>query len=244
LANSSPLKRILLCAALLAATALFTALGVWQLERRAWKMDLIDRVDARIHADAAPAPPPSDWAGLSKAKDEYLRVSIRGTYLNNLETEVEASTADGMGYWVLTPFKSDAGFIVLINRGFVPHASRDPRTREAGQRQGEMNVTGLLRMTEPRGQLWRSNEPPSERWYSRDVAAIVAHRGLSDAAPYFIDADSTPNPGGLPIGGLTVIAFPNNHLVYAITWCGLAILSLGFLIFGGVGSFGRRLRLD
>ncbi|MBW8728093.1 MAG: hypothetical protein JF625_23485, partial [Inquilinus limosus] len=65
-------------------------------------------------------------------------------------------------------------------------------------------------------------------WYSRDVAAIAASRGLTDVAPYFIDADATPNPGGLPIGGLTVIAFPNSHLVYAVTWFGLA----GLLAFG------------
>ena len=40
--------------------------------------------------------------------------------------------------------------------------------------------------------------------------------------PFFIDADATPNPGGLPIGGVTIIDLPNNHLQYALTWYGLA----------------------
>ena len=48
--------------------------------------------------------------------------------------------------------------------------------------------------------------------------------GLSadEVLPFFIDADDAPNPGGLPVGGVTRISFPNDHLQYAITWYGLA----------------------
>jgi surfeit locus 1 family protein len=100
-----------------------------------------------------------------------------------------------------------------------------------GQPRGPVLVTGLLRIGEPHGGFLRRNDPKDGRWYSRDVAAIAAARGLSPrlTAPYFIDADATPNPGGLPVGGLTVIAFPNSHLVYALTWYGLALLvGVGF----------------
>jgi surfeit locus 1 family protein len=92
-------------------------------------------------------------------------------------------------------------------------------------------VTGLLRITEPKGGFLRANDPAAERWYSRDVAAIAAARGLADAAPYFIDADAAPNPGGLPVGGLTIVAFPNSHLVYAITWYGLAVMLAGAVLY-------------
>ena len=92
-------------------------------------------------------------------------------------------------------------------------------------------MTGLLRLTEPKGAFLRSNDPGDDRWYSRDVAAIAAARGLSDVAPYFVDADATPNLGGLPVGSLTVIAFPNNHLVYAITWYGMALMLAGAVIY-------------
>jgi surfeit locus 1 family protein len=91
----------------------------------------------------------------------------------------------------------------------------------------ETTVTGLLRINEPKGTLLRSNVPAEERWYSRDVTAIAAARGLQNVAPYFIDADDTKNPGDLPVGGLTQIVFPNNHLVYAITWYGLAVMTFG-----------------
>ena len=151
----------------------------------------------------------------------------RGRFLDDRETLVQAVTDFGGGYWVLVPFRTDAGFTVLVNRGFVPANLRDPASRRAGEIHGETAVTGLLRMTEPNGAFLRSNDAATDRWYSRDVAAIAAARDLGPVAPYFIDADATPNPGGNPIGGLTVIAFPNNHLVYAITWYGLAALLAG-----------------
>jgi surfeit locus 1 family protein len=93
----------------------------------------------------------------------------------------------------------------------------------SGQITGETSVTGLMRMTEPKGGFLRSNDPANERWYLRDVGEISAKRGLSDAAPYFIDAEANSGTGG-PVGGLTVVSFPNNHLVYALTWFGLAAL--------------------
>jgi surfeit locus 1 family protein len=42
-----------------------------------------------------------------------------------------------------------------------------------------------------------------------------------------IEADATPNPGGWPKGGQTVVDLPNNHLSYAVTWFGLALCLLG-----------------
>ncbi len=230
---------IVLGVATLAVFLGLLALGVWQVERRTWKLDLIARVDQRVAAGAVA--PPSDWDRVDADRDEYRHVRISGRFLNDREAQVTASTAKGGGYWVMTPLQAEDGTVVLVNRGFVPTENRDPATRAAGQVDGPVTVTGLLRITEPKGGFLRSNEPAAERWYSRDVAAIAASRGLTDVAPYFIDADATPNPGGLPIGGLTVIAFPNSHLVYAITWFGLAAL-LAFGVGYAVRSE-RRVRL-
>jgi surfeit locus 1 family protein len=91
-------------------------------------------------------------------------------------------------------------------------------------------ITGLLRPSEPDGRFLRTNQPQAERWYSRDVAAIADRRGLGPVAPFFIDADAAANPGGFPIGGMTVVSFRNAHLVYALTWFGLAALSLFGLV--------------
>lgn len=199
-------------------------LGVWQVERRAWKLDLIARVEARVHASPVAAPGPVDWHTVGP-DDTYRHVRLSGTLLHAKETLVQAVTEEGAGFWVLTPLRRADASLVLVNRGFVPGDHRDPATRQDGQIAGETTVTGLLRLTEPGGAFLRANAPREGRWYSRDVAAIAAAHGLSGVAPYFVDADAIPtNPGGLPVGGLTVIAFPNNHLVYAITWFGMALM--------------------
>ncbi len=212
-------------------------LGTWQVERRAWKLDLIARVDARVHAAPVAAPGPVDWARIGP-DDAYRHVRLSGTFLHARETLVQAVTEAGAGFWVLTPLSRADGTLVLVDRGFVPGDRKDPATRRDGQIAGETAVTGLLRLTEPGGAFLRANAPKDGRWYSRDVAAIAAAQGLSNVAPYFVDADAAPeNPGGLPIGGLTVIAFPNNHLVYAITWFGMALMLAGAV---GYGLRGQR----
>jgi surfeit locus 1 family protein len=220
------------------------ALGTWQVERLSWKLDLIARVDARVHAGPVAAPGPPEWPGITAARDEFRHVTLAGTFLNDRETLVQALTERGGGFWVVTPLRRRDGTIVLVNRGFVPPEKRDPATREAGLISGETAVTGLLRVSEPRGTLLRANDPAAERWFSRDVEAIAAARGLTQVAPYFVDADSSPNSGGLPVGGLTVIAFANNHLVYAITWYVLALMAAGGAAYVIRDGWPRRERPD
>lgn len=205
-----------LCAAF---TVAFVLLGVWQVQRRAWKLDLIARVEQRIHAEPVPAPEPKAWS----EDDVYRRVRLSGVFDHDRATLVQAVTEKGPGFWVLTPLKTDRGFIVLVNRGFVPAELKTAVAHGAGP----STVIGLLRATEPRGAFLRQNQPGQGRWYSRDVEAIAAARRLAGVAPYFVDADAMPNPGGWPLGGLTVVRFPNSHLIYALTWFGLALLTSG-----------------
>ena len=182
------------------------ALGVWQVQRLAWKQDLIRQVDARIHAAPVAAPPPDQV--VTRKADQYRRVVVSGRFDHSREALVKAVTDLGPGYWVVTPLVTDRGFTLLINRGFVPSERQKPADRAAGQVEGETTVVGLLRLTEPDGGFLRANDPAGDRWFSRDVAGIAKARGLSGpVAPYFIDADATPNPGGWPRGGLTVVRF-------------------------------------
>lgn len=224
----------------LAAIAGLIALGIWQIERRAWKLALIDRVEHRIHAAPAAMPPPPAWSAISAASDEYRHVALTGYFLNDRETLVRAVTDHGGGYWVLTPLITDDGATVLVNRGFVPPERRDPAARQVSGSSASVRITGLLRISEPNGGFLRYNDPAHDRWYSRDVAAIAAARGLRNVAPFFIDADAAPRGDGDPIGGLTVVRFPNNHLIYALTWFGMALMLAGHLLvtFGG-GLFRR-----
>ena len=210
----------------------FLALGGWQVQRLMWKTALIAQVDARVHAAPVSAPGPAQWETVTRSGDQYRRVSVRGVFQNDRETFVQAVTDAGAGFWVMTPLADARGFTVLVNRGFVTPERRDPALRADGQLTGEQTVVGLLRITEPKGGFLRANEPQADRWRSRDVAAISERHDLTNAAPYFIDADATANPGGWPLGGLTVIRFPNSHLIYALTWFGMALLTVvGFGLF-------------
>jgi surfeit locus 1 family protein len=207
----------------------FSALGTWQVHRRAWKLDLIARVDQRVHAPAAPAPGPDRWPAVGPDTDEYRHVWLSGRYQYDKEALVQASTELGSGYWVLTPLRRDDGSTVLVNRGFVPGDQRNRIAHPEDAARSGATVTGLLRISEPGGGFLRHNDPSQDRWYSRDVQAISAARGLSDTAPYFVDAaaDTGVARDAWPRGGMTVIAFHNSHLVYAVTWYALALMVAG-----------------
>ncbi|TWA85667.1 surfeit locus 1 family protein [Azospirillum brasilense] len=230
---------ILLGILALAGVAVFTSLGVWQVERLFWKLDLIQRVEERARAAPVPAPGPEEWPAVTAASQEYRRVGVTGRFLNDQETLVQAVTERGGGFWVLTPFRTDRGFTVLVNRGFVPPERRSTDSRPDGLIDVDTTVTGLLRVTEPGGGFLRSNDPAQDRWYSRDVAAIAAARGVTEAAPYFIDAEASP-PGGSPVGGLTVLKFPNNHLVYALTWFALDLMLIAAALYVARSEWRRR----
>jgi surfeit locus 1 family protein len=219
-------SHLALRAFLLSAALVFIALGTWQIQRLFWKLDLIARVDARVHAEAIAPPAKAEWKSLQPNEIEYRHVALRGVFDHSRETLVQAVTERGAGFWVLTPLTQADGVTVVVNRGFVPPDRRDPQSRIEGQLEGEVSVSGLLRLNEPGGAFLRSNDPAKGNWYSRDVVAIAEEKRLSNAAPYFVDADATANPGGLPVGGLTIVQFRNSHLVYAFTWFTLAIMSI------------------
>ncbi|MBN8911872.1 MAG: SURF1 family protein, partial [Rhizobiales bacterium] len=147
-------------------------------------------------------------------------------------------------YWVLTPLVQADGSTVVVNRGFVTGERRHPAARAVGQIEGEATVTGLLRLSEAESWILRANDPAAGRWYRRDPAGLAEARGLDRVAPFFVDADATPNAGGWPVGGLTRVRFNNHHLVYALTWYALALLAalgLGFVLRTEFGlSFARR----
>ena len=208
-------------------------LGFWQLERRVWKEELIARIEARTNAPAVAIPSEGDWKNVSAERDEYRRVTARGAFRHDREVQVYTVVSEqkgrlaGPGYWVMTPLELNSGAAVIVNRGFVPLDRRLPDTRSAGQVAGQTSVTGLLRMPEQATLFSPENDPARNAWYRRDPGEIARALKLERVAPFTIDADATPNPGGLPEGGRTRINFRNDHLQYAVTWFGLALALAG-----------------
>ncbi|BAV50758.1 surfeit locus 1 family protein [Mesorhizobium loti] len=238
-ADRSPASRLFLALLGLLGVLVFLGLGIWQLERRVWKLDLIARVDQRIHAPVADAPGPGAWAGMTAASGEYSHVRLAGHFLGGANTLVQAVTELGGGYWVLTPLRTDRGFVVLVNRGFIPQQRKAEFEQESGSFTAPAVIDGLLRKSEPGGGFLRNNDAAGNRWYSRDVTAIATTRGLTDVAPYFVDAEAS-GTDGWPRGGLTVVTFRNSHLVYALTWFTLAAMLVAALAAPMIGRHRRR----
>jgi surfeit locus 1 family protein len=219
------------------AFVVLVALGVWQVQRLQWKEALIARVSARVDALPVAAPGPKSWPDLDIVTAEYQPVSVRGRFLDSDEAHVFTVLSaprgpyGGLGYFVMTPLETEDGWIVYVNRGFVPEAKKDVETRP----DGDISVVGLLRA--PRLRSWFSAEDDlaANVWFSREPKLFAAWSGLSPAqvAPYTIDSRFDPAlTGGLPQGGETLVTFPNNHLGYALTWFGLALGLAGvFLVY-------------
>lgn len=210
----------------------FLALGTWQVQRRAWKLALIERVEQRVHAAPVALPPPAGWPEVSATSHEYQAVVVEGRWIGGATVLVQAVTELGNGFWVMTPLQRADGTQVWVNRGFVPDTQRERWLAGGGgpADTGPQRVEGLLRMNEPVGGFLRTNDPAQQRWYSRDVVAMSQLRQLPQAAPFFVDAGLPGHRGAAgegPRGGLTVIRFANSHLVYAITWYTLALMVVG-----------------
>jgi surfeit locus 1 family protein len=209
-------------------------LGTWQLERLAWKSDLLSRIAARTKAEPVPlARALQLWRETGDI--EYVHVRAAGRFAHAQERYVYAVDEKlGPGFNVFTPLLANGNQLLLVNRGFVPEALREPSKRPEGQVAGTIEVTGLARRPMPPGWFTPASDPVRNLYFWPDYPNLLApvltgvalergQEGLSPV-PFFVDADAQPgNPGGFPRGGTTRLALPNRHLEYAITWYGLAL---------------------
>ena len=201
------------------------ALGVWQLERLEWKRGLIARREAAVAA--APVAPPQTLEDASAV--EFRLVVLDGVFRHDKEIFLNAiGPRGGAGFDVLTPLEEAGGRILFVNRGFVPTELKDPAKRAAGEPTGTVRVEGRLRLMPEKRPNWfvPDNRPDRNDWFWVDLPAMGAAAGFAHVALFYIDADQTPNPGGWPKGGVTLMALPNNHLQYAITWFSLAMAAI------------------
>ncbi|MBY5584365.1 SURF1 family protein [Rhizobium leguminosarum] len=213
----------------LIALAILISLGTWQVERLHWKEGLIADIAARQAASPVPL---ADIEAMAAAGGdiEYRKVTASGRYINNKERHFFATWRGQTGYYVYTPLELADRRFLFVNRGFVPFDNKEPETRMQGQLTDQQTVTGLAREKLARKPSWvvPDNDVAKNIFYWKDLDVMAESVGLEKASviPFFVDADSTPNPAGLPIGGVTQMDLPNNHLQYAFTWYGLAAVLL------------------
>jgi surfeit locus 1 family protein len=214
----------------LVGVVLLIGLGVWQLERKAWKEALIDAIARRMNTPPMPLHPPARWASLDAAHDEFTKITFRAAFENDREALVFAGASafrpdvSRTGYWVFTPARLTDGARIVVNRGFVPDANKDPATRAAGLVTGPVEIVGVLRWPEQAGWFTPAGDPAQNLWFARDPLAIAAAKGWGNVAPFYVEQEAPTPPGGLPQPGKLTVNLPNNHLQYALTWFALAIV--------------------
>ncbi|MEQ8968503.1 MAG: SURF1 family protein [Azospirillaceae bacterium] len=205
------------------ALIVLIGLGTWQLQRLAWKTDLLDRIGERMSAAPAPLPArlddPEAW--------DYRRVTLAGRFAEGETLHWVARTHDGQaGVELITPLVRADGRPVLVNRGWVPEGAVDavgpPPT-------GPVTIQGVARVPPPRGWMRPDNDPDANTWYWVDLDAMAAAAGLAEAAPVLVQAADT-DPDALPVGDRTRVTIPNDHLEYALTWYGLAVVLIGVYV--------------
>jgi len=224
-------------ALMLALTALWFVLGVWQMQRLQWKESLIAEVGERLNAPPYDLPGIDAWATLNQDQYDFHPMKLAGQYALSgtmlVFTGLDAPKGkySGAGYWVMVPFEPDGGGTVFINRGFAPQASATAFLDQNTVPKGHMFVTGIMISAETAGAFTPAPDRPNHIDWVRDPARLAALDGLSGPVfPMTIDLPAGPS-GALPQGGETVVDFPNNHLGYALTWFGLAILTPALLTY-------------
>lgn len=228
--------------AVLIALAILVTLGTWQVERLHWKEGLL--ADIAERRATAPVPLSDIEAMAAKGTDiEYREVTASGVYDNSRERHFFATWRGQTGFYVYTPLQLADGRFLFVNRGFVPYDNKEPEMRMQGQLTGEQTVTGLARARLSDKPSWvvPDNDVAKNIFYWKDLDVMASSTGLdkTTVVPFFIDADDTPNPKGMPIGGVTEVNLPNNHLQYAFTWYGLAATLVVIVLVAGLRKHGN-----
>jgi surfeit locus 1 family protein len=220
----------------LAGLVILIGLGVWQLDRKVWKENLITTLNTRLGRAPEDLPPRASWAQLREDKEEFRRVVFPAEFLDGEEALVYTAGSPlrpdvkGPGYWVFAPARLAGGSIILVNRGFVPADRKDPGTRTEGAPHGVIDIVGVLRWPETRNSFTPADDPKNNVWFLRDSNSIAKFKTWATAAPFYIDQEGPVPPGALPKPGKLEVRLPDNHLQYAITWFGLALALAGVFI--------------
>ncbi|MGO4569002.1 SURF1 family protein [Rhizobium sp. 2YAF20] len=223
--RARPIWQVAKAVFLLAVLGILLSLGTWQVQRLHWKEGLLADIAARRTAPAVPLVDIEAMAN-SGGDIEYRNVTASGQYLNNKERHFFATYDGAPGFYVYTPLQLSDGRYLFVNRGFTPYEVKEPEMRMQGQLTGQQTVTGLARakLAGKPSSLVPDNDLAKNIFYWKDLDVMASSDGLmkDKVLPFFVDADATPNPKGLPIGAVTIIDLPNDHLQYAFTWYGLA----------------------
>ncbi len=203
----------------LGGAAILISLGVWQVQRLAWKQAIISDIEARIVATPVTLP-----ETLDPQNDAYLPVVADGV-LGDGEIHVLVSQKDvGAGYRIIAPFLLEDGRQIMVDRGFALTTAKD-----TNRATGPAQIIGNLQWPQETDGFTPAPDLSANIWFARDVSAMA---DTLQSLPILLvarssslqDADISPLP-------VDTARIPNDHLQYAITWFSLAAIWLGMSLF-------------
>lgn len=245
--TSAPRPRRILGLALITLAMIGTliGLGVWQLQRRVEKHALIAALTERLAAGPAALPARAEWGALTPARDEFRRVRFTATYEKKPDAMVYSAGSAvrndiaGPGTWAFLPARLADGGIVVVNAGFVQNTMQDRAQQDravAPLIDGRpATLTGYLRFDETAGLFTPDAATAKRLWFMRDHLGMARALGWGEVAPFYIDLEAPVAPSGVPKPGPLSVHLKDDHMQYAITWFGLALVvaaAFGFWVAG------------
>ena len=195
----------------IAGCGVLLGLGFWQVDRLAWKEEILADINGRLTA-----PPRPFNLFVNEASDEYSRVTVRGTPTGEELHVLVSGTEAGTGYRVISKVQTNLGSI-MVDQGLlaIDNKSAEPLVTE-------MQITGTLLWPDDQNAQTPAPDLDANIWFARNVAAMS---GALDTQPFMIVATSAtpadPRITPLPVNTSTI---KNDHFEYAVTWFLLAFV--------------------
>jgi len=207
------------------ALIVLLTLGTWQVQRLAWKNNLVNEINKNS------ALPPIDfpYGNVDIEALKYRRVIISGHFLHDKEVHLftGARVMNGdPGYNIFTPLENKNGEVVLVDRGWVPTKKKERESRPEALIDGEVSLVGMLHSGETKGRFTPDNNISKNLWFWLDIPTIAGFTGKHIDNVYVRALDDGADSAGLPIAGKATTEIRNDHLQYAVIWYSFAIILL------------------
>ena len=224
----------------LVMVSVLVSLGLWQLRRKDEKHALISALTERLATTPVALPAVAQWPALTPAHDEFRRVTFTAMLESKPDAMVYSSGSavrddvTGPGTWTFVPARLADGRSVVINAGFVQNTMQDRAQQDRAVKPlitgAPVSFTGYLRFPEAAGTLTPHQDGTKRLWFTRDVPSMAQVLGWGEIAPFYIDLESPQSASGIPKPGPLHVRLKDDHLQYAITWFGLALVVAGAFV--------------
>lgn len=222
---------------LLICPALTFGLGTWQIQRRQWKLELLDNLDRQMKAKPRFVEPEN---AKSQYFEEYQPLKFRGRYdfsrqlfmgprslltdnIGEIKRRKFRLSGTG-GYLVLTPFVLEgSNERIIVNRGWIPREQKK-EFEKVNDSNETKEIVGLFRSSEPK-QVFMSEFNVKENVIGfRDIPLIAQ---IMNAKDVYIDlSPGSVDDENAPIPGQTRVNIRNEHAQYIATWYALTAVTL------------------